>query len=697
MAGPYATSAGSRYPPGAVADAGGVNFSVYTREAVAVDLLLFERSDSPAPFQIISLDPTVNRTYFAWHIYVHGLPPGVHHTWRADGPNDTAVSGLRFNRLKQLVDPWARAVTTDVWERLRAADPADAGHTSIRAMVLPPDDYDWEGDRPLNRALQDSVIYELHVGGFTRHPSSGVRHPGTFAGLIEKIPYLKGLGITDVELLPVMAFDEQDVPPGAAARGLRNYWGYSPHSFWSPHPGYCVTPQAGTHVREFRDMVKALHQAGIGVIIDVVFNHTAEGPEDGPTINYKGLGNSTFYHLDPADRRCYRDYTGCGNTVNCNHPMVAHFLEECLEYWVREMHVDGFRFDLASVLTRGEDGQPLANAPIVWAIELSDVLAHTRLIAEAWDAGGLYQVGAFPGMRWAEWNGRYRDLVRRFVRGDPGLVSEMATRLSGSSDLYQARGVLPVNSVNFVTCHDGFTLYDLVSYERKRNDANGQEGRDGSDDNLAWNCGVEGDTDDEAVAALRLRQCKNFVAILLLSQGVPMLLAGDELLRSQRGNNNAYCQDNGISWLDWGLAERNGAMLRFVRGMVALRRRHRSLRRERFLTGRPAAGSPMPDICWHGERLHDPPWGEPDARLLAFSLSGLGADEPALHVVLNMSDESRTVELPSLAGRAWHLAVDTAQSSPADLTEPDDQRPIGTERYAAQARSVVVLESRPRP
>jgi glycogen operon protein len=689
----FRTRPGWRYPPGASHDAAGTNFSVFSRNATGVELLLFERAESPEPFQSIVLDPEVHRTFFFWHVYVEGLPPGVHYTWRVDGPYEPARTGMRFDRGKELLDPWARAVTSRVWDRARASRPGDAGHTSMRAVVIR-DDYDWEGDTPLNRPFEETVIYELHVGGFTRHPSSGVAFPGTFAGLIEKIPYLKDLGVTDVELMPVMAFDEQDVPPGVAQRGLTNFWGYSSVGFYSPHPGFCVTPDLGSHRREFRDLVKALHRAGIGVIIDVVFNHTAEGGTDGPTLCFKGLGNEFFYHLAPADLSLYRDYTGCGNTVNCNHPFVTRYLVECLEYWVREMHVDGFRFDLASVLARGEDGAPLWHAPTPWNIEFSDTLAYTKLIAEAWDAGGLYQVGGFPGYRWAEWNGRYRDVVRRFVRGDRGLVGELATRLAGSSDLYASVGRLPINSINFVTCHDGFTLHDLVSYSAKHNEANGESNRDGVDDNLSWNCGVEGDTDDPAVSRLRRRQARNYLAILLLSQGVPMILAGDEVLRTQGGNNNAYCQDNPTGWLDWGLTEVNRDMLRFTRELIALRRRHASLMRRRFLTGQRRAGTRQPDICWHGARLFDPPWEETDARVLAFTLAAVGEGEDDLHVILNMSEESVHVALPDLPGRAWHRALDTWVASPGDILPPRVQPRVDGSTYRIYPRTVVVLEAR---
>jgi glycogen operon protein len=505
---------------------------------------------------------------------------------------------------------------------------------------------------------------------------------------MEKIPYLRELGVTHVELLPVMAFDEQDVPPGVAARGLRNYWGYSSYGFYAPHPRYCVDPAQAP--REFRDCVKALHEAGIGVILDVVFNHTAEGGTQGPTINFKAIAADIFYHRDANGG--YRDYTGCGNTVNCNHPLVTSFIVRCLEYWGGELGVDGFRFDLASVFARGEDGAVLANPPLPWSIELSPALVKRPLIAEAWDAGGLYHVGAFPGMRWAEWNGRYRDVMRRFVRGEPGLMGEVATRLAGSSDLYGG-GRLPASSVNFVTCHDGFTLYDLVSHEHKHNEANGEDNRDGSNDNLSWNCGAEGEIADPRILTLRRRQAKNFLAILFLSQGVPMFLAGDEVLRGQRGNNNAWCQDNELSWFDWRLTQTNHDMLRFVRELIALRKRHPGLRRRRFLTGRPAPGASLPDIAWHGERLHEPPWHDGGARLLAFTLAGVDPGEGPLHVILNMSDAARAVAVPELAGYAWWRALDTALAAPEDIAPPERQSAVEGDRYVAQARSVVVLEA----
>jgi isoamylase len=689
----YTVSPGRGFPFGATADEAGTNFSIWGLRSTGAELLLFESAGSREPFQVIRLDPVENRTYYSWHVYVEGLPPGIHYAWRLSGPDDTSKSGFRFDGRKGLVDPYARAVSHLLWNRRLASRPGDNIASSIRGIVVPADRYDWEGDRPLNRAPEQSIIYEMHVGGFTRHPSSKVRRSGTFSGVIEKIPYLKSLGITDVELMPVMAFDEQDVAGSAGAGGLKNYWGYSTHSFFSPHPGYCVSPEKGTHIKEFRDMVKALHRAGIGVILDVVLNHTAEGNADGPTINFKGLGNRGFYHLDPENLSVYRDYTGCGNTVNCNFPIVSAFLIDCLEYWVREMHIDGFRFDLASVLARGYDGEPIHYAPMPWQIELSDILGNTRLIAEAWDAGGLYQVGEFPGFRWAEWNGRYRDVIRHFVRGDAGLIGEVATRLSGSSDLYEPGGRLPVNSINFITCHDGFTLWDLVSYNEKHNEANAQDNLDGSDDNASWNCGMEGETDIPEILALRRRQAKNFMAVLFLSQGVPMILSGDEVLRTQQGNNNCYCQDNEISWFDWGLNRENGEMLLFTKKMIAFRRRHPSLMRKQFLKGR-SNGGDLPDITWHGVKLNEPRWDDPDAKMLAFTLAGATEAEEHLHVMLNMSDGTVQMELPAVSGRSWYRAVDTSLPSNSAILEARRQPRTVQRFYSVAPRSVVVLEAR---
>ena len=674
---------GRRYPPGASVVDEGINFSIYSRHATGATLLLYADGSSERPFQVIELDPALNHTFFSWHVLVVDLPPGTRYTWRMQGPWDPSGHGWMFDERVELVDPWARSIDATRWDRAARCGDGARAHDSVRGIVLA-DDYDWQGDEPLRMPSEDTVIYELHVGGFTRHPSSGVRHPGGFLGLIEKIPYLRDLGITHVELMPVMAFDEQDVPGSVSQAGLRNFWGYSTHSFFAPHPGFCVDLEQQR--REFRDMVKALHRAGIGVLLDVVFNHTAEGGQGGPVINFKGIGNETFYILDAENRARYLDFTGCGNTVNANHPFVARYIIDCLEYWVRDMHVDGFRFDLASALARDDSGAPMHHPPVLWGIELSDVLAGSKIIAEAWDAAGLYHVGSFPGYRWMEWNGRYRDDLRAFVRGDPGLIDDIATRIAGSSDLYQANLRHPINSINFVTCHDGFTLLDLVSYDRKHNEANHEGNNDGCNHNLSWNCGAEGDTDDADILALRRRQAKNFLAILMLSQGIPMISAGDEMLRSTGGNNNTWCQDNAVGWIDWSLVEQNADMLRFVAGLIALRRRHRSLRRRHFLG--------VDDIDWYGTLGEPPAWGDANARELAFTLHARDADEPPLHVMLNVGFKACTFAIPVLPGWSWGIAVDTHAPSPSDLVAPARQRRIGARRWRVADRGLLVLEGR---
>ncbi len=689
----YSIRPGSHTPPGVHVDEEGINFCIFSRHATRVELVLYETGASTEPFQLIALDPEVHRTFFFWHVFVENLEPGVHYTWRVDGPGDTEHTGFRFNPNKELLDPWARAVNDQHWSREQACHPHENRQTAMRAVVAS-DHFDWQGDEPLNHSLEHSIIYEMHVGGFTRHSSSGATHPGTFSAIIEKIDYLKDLGITDVELMPVMAFDEQDVPLGTKQRGLRNYWGYSTHSFYSPHPRYCVSTDPTQHPNEFREMVRALHQAKLGVILDVVFNHTAEGGEGGPTINFKGLDNEIFYHLDPADRRKYLDFTGCGNTVNCNHPLVTRYITASLAYWVRQMHVDGFRFDLASVFARGEEGRPMYNAPLPWAIAFSRTLARTRIIAEAWDAGGLYQVGAFPGFRWSEWNGRYRDTIRRFARGDKGLVKDVATALAGSSDLYHHQGRLPTNSINFVTCHDGFTLNDLVSYSHKHNEDNGENNRDGQNDNFSDNYGIEGPSSNATIRALRRQQARNMMTLLMLSQGVPMLSMGDEVLRSQHGNNNGYCQDNEISWLNWHLLDENRDMLRFVKHIIALRKRHASLQRHRFLTGKVNPNRGIRDIEWHGPRLNEPLWDDPDGQILVFTLAGTTPAEDDLHVVCNMADAAWTAPLPRIAHRKWFRAVDTSRASPEDILPPREQPLINATGYQVRPHSVVVLEAR---
>jgi len=681
--------AGRPHPLGATPFPDGVNFSVFSQHATGVELLLFEAHDQENPSQVITLDPFSNRSFAFWHCFVEGLEPGAHYAYRIDGPF-SVEEGHRFNRNKVLIDPYARGNTDALWNRIDACSMADNLPTSMRSVVIDISDYDWEGDEPLRHPMSETIIYEMHVGGFTRSLSAKVRHPGSFKAVIDKIPYLKDLGITAVELLPVFEFDDSN-PLRVMADGqiLTNFWGYSTLGFFAPEGSYCVTPEAGTHINEFRDMVKALHQADIEVILDVVFNHTDEGNHLGPTISFKGFDNSIYYHLVVDDKEYYLDYTGCGNTVNCNHPIMEKFIRECLEFWVNEMHVDGFRFDEGSILSRGEDGMPMQHPPVLWTIELSESLADTKLIAEAWDAAGLYQIGYFPGYRWAEWNGRYRDTIRRFVAGEPGIVGEFATRLAGSADLYQRSGRLPVNSINFITCHDGFTLNDLVSYNEKHNEANGENNRDGSDNNISWNCGIEGDTNDPTVDAFRTRQVKNFMAILLLSKGVPMILGGDEMRRTQQGNNNAYCHNNDISWYDWSRLDRYREVYRFVKKMIAFRKHHHILERRTFF-GSETDHSAIPEVSWHGCQLNAPGWNDPQCRVLAVTLNG-GSLKQDIHIIFNMEDADLIFELPSIAGCCWGKALDTGLPSPEDITEVGQEIPVASATLNVKARSIVVL------
>jgi glycogen operon protein len=502
--------------------------------------------------------------------------------------------------------------------------------------------------------------------------------------LVEKIPYLKELGITTVELLPVFQFDPQDAPEGRV-----NYWGYQPVSFFAPHGAYSSRKSPLAVLDEFRDMVKAFHSAGIEVILDVVFNHTAEGGDDGPTLCYRGLANN-FYYLLTQDKSHYANYSGCGNTLNANQPIVRRMIQDSLRYWVMQMHVDGFRFDLASILSRDETGNPLPNPPVLWDIESDPLLAGSKLIAEAWDAAGLYQVGSFVGDTWQEWNGRFRDDVRRFVKGDKGTVSAIASRLLGSPDIYGHKEREPEQSVNFVTCHDGFTLNDLVSYNHKHNEDNGEDGRDGSNDNLSWNCGMEGLTDDPGIEALRNRQVKNFFTMELLAAGTPMLLMGDEVRRSQQGNNNAYCQDNEISWFDWSLLERYGDILRFVQQLNALRQRRDVVAEEDRLSLNDLLRRAR--IDWHGVALNHPDWSV-DSHALAFTLRSLH-HRHLIHGMLNAYWEPLTFELPALPAenrQNWRRCIDTALVSPDDIHSWEKAPLIEQATYEVQARSVVLL------
>jgi glycogen operon protein len=665
---------------------GGVNFSVFSKHATGIDLLLFDDGDATTPARMIQFDPRADRTYHYWHKFVPGLGAGQVYGFRVHGPFDPE-RGLRFDGEKVLLDPYGLAVAVPAgYDRGAASRPGDNAAAAMKSVVADPGRYDWEGDLPLGRPFAETVIYELHVRGFTRHPSSGVSadRRGTYAGLIEKIPYLKDLGITAVELLPVFQFDPHDAPAGRV-----NYWGYQPVSFFAPHHAYSSRKTPLGALDEFRDMVKALHRAGIEVILDVVFNHTSEGAADGPTFCFRGLGNDVYYILN-RNKAEYADYTGCGNTLNANYPIVRRLILDSLRYWVGEMHVDGFRFDLASILSRDDAGRPLPNPPVLWDIESDPLLAGTKLIAEAWDAAGLYQVGSFIGDTWQEWNGLFRDDVRQFVKSDPDTVPSLATRFLGSPDLYHHEDREAEQSINFITCHDGFTLNDLVSYNGKHNEANGEANRDGANDNASWNCGVEGPTDDPGIEALRNRQVKNFFAILLLSAGTPMLLMGDEVRRSQQGNNNAYCQDNELNWLDWGLLERHADIHRFVRALSAFRQR-----RDVVATGASLTLNRLLQqarITFHGVKLGQPDWNV-QSHSLAVTVRTLGG-RFLLHGIFNAYWEPLGFELPAVpqgAGDTWRCCIDTARPSGDDIRPWETAPAVATGPYVAQPRSVVLL------
>jgi len=676
----------SSSPLGATPSAAGVNFSVFSRHATGVQLLLFDRVDDAKAARVVRLDPSIDRTYYYWHVFVPGIRPGQLYAYRVEGPFDPPT-GMRFDPSKILLDPYGRGVVVpEAYGRDAARRLGDNSGTAMKSVVVDVSAYDWDGDVPLRRPSARTIVYEMHVAGFTRHPSSGISEKtrGTFAGVIEKIPYLQRLGITAVELMPIFQFDRQDAPPG-----LVNYWGYAPVSFFAPHQGYSSSRNPLGAVDEFRDMVKALHRAGIEVILDVVFNHTAEGDHRGPTLSFRGLDNATYYMLD-ADRSRYANYTGTGNTLNANHPIVRRMILDSLRYWVEAMHIDGFRFDLASVLDRDESGNIMPDPPVLWDIESDPVLAGTKLIAEAWDAAGLYQVGTFTGDAWKEWNGRFRDDVRRFFRGDNGSVGRVADRLLGSPSIYGHKDREPEQSVNFVTCHDGFTLNDLVSYDRKHNEANHEGNRDGSEDNLSWNCGVEGPTEDPGIEKLRTRQVKNFLAVTLLSVGMPMLLMGDEVRRTQGGNNNAYCQDNETSWFDWTLVPEYADVHRFVT-MLNVHRIFRDVEPER----QQLALSQLirqADITWHGVQLYEPDW-RPSSHSLAFTAK-LMTQRVGVHVILNAYWEPLDFELPSNADgihAPWRRWIDTFLDSPHDIVDWDAAPVVSGRRYRAEPRSVVVL------
>jgi isoamylase len=699
------TSPGRYYPLGATLMRDGVNFALYSEHAQEVFLLLFS-SEEGGPTDIIELE---SRTKYIWHVFVSGLGAGQLYAYKVRGDHDPR-QGLRFNEHKLLIDPYAKALTgkfvnkdnlllpyvPNTEERDLSLDLRDNTALVPKSIVID-DTFDWQGDAPPNIPFEKTVIYEVHLKGFTAHASSGVSKPGTYLGFIEKIPHLVSLGVTAVELLPVQEFCVEDF---LLAKGLTNYWGYSTIGFFAPESSYSTGASPGSQVSEFKTLVRELHKAGIEVILDVAYNHSAEGNELGPSLCFKGIDNPTYYCLTGSGREPYRyymNYTGCGNTMNLAHPAVIRLVMDSLRYWAGEMHVDGFRFDLASVLGR-EDGLFRKSASFFDAISQDPALNHVKLIAEPWDLG-TYEVGGFP-VDWSEWNGRFRDTTRKFVKGDAGQARDLGWRLTGSADLYADDGRSAYNSINFITCHDGFTLYDLLSYNTKHNEANAEGNRDGTDDNNSWNCGAEGDAKEPGILRLRKQLAKNHICHLLLSSGTPMLLGGDEFLRTQKGNNNAYCQDNDLAWFDWGEAGRNGDFLRFVQKTVAFLKRYPILQRRKFFLGRDLNANGVPDLAWFDENGATPDWNNPELRTICLQLDGGEAQSDKgdylLYFILNADPAVRFVRLPSISnGKKWMRVIDTSLKAGEDLLEEGQEITIDpAEFYIANPRSTVVLLGR---
>jgi isoamylase len=691
----YKLRPGRTMPFGATFVPGGVNFSIFSRSAKSCSLVLFEKGAATPKVEIPFLDAFRIGNVFSMIVFDLDFED-LEYGYRMDGPF-APQEGHRFDPSKILLDPYARAIGgRATW---RAKPNWDNVYPHRAMLVL--DDFDWEGERPLELPAEDLIIYEMHARSFTAHPSSGVKAPGTFGAIRDKIPYLKELGVNCVELMPIYEFDEFENSRPSSHTGdlLLNYWGYSTVGFFAPKAGYAATGRLGMQVDELKTLVKELHKSGIEVMLDVVFNHTAEGNEYGPTISFRGLDNKTYYMLTPEGY--YFNFSGTGNTLNCNNPIVRNMVLDCLRYWAAEYHVDGFRFDLAAILGRDQNGAPLSNPPLLESLAYDPILAKCKLVAEAWDAGGLYQVGSFPAFgRWAEWNGKFRDAIRKFLKGDPGMVGEMAQRVQGSPDLYASARRGAAASINFITCHDGFTLADLFSYNDKHNEANGEDNRDGANDNNSWNCGWEGPTDDSEVMSLRQRLMKNAMAILLISRGVPMILMGDELARTQLGNNNTYCHDNALNWLDWSLRETSEELFRFTRGLIGFRKAHPVLRSAEHFRNVDYVGSGYPDISWHGVKAWAPDWSG-YSRTLAFMLCGRHARGGAVtddyvHVMMNMHWDAVVFEVPVLPeGMTWRVFANTGAEPPDDIwahgAEPllEDQR-----QFLTGPRSVAILVGR---
>ena len=679
-------------PIGATVLPDGVNFSIFSRHASSVDLIieLFEKDDTVTESYSFSLLPNYNRTGDIWHILLPVYWKRIRYGYCIDGLSDPIGSGTLYNKNNILIDPYCRKLAPRGW-----GEPSNYGISPC--CYIPGHSFDWQGEAPLKRPLSETIIYELHVRGFTNSPSSDTTSPGTYRAIIEKIPYLQSLGITAVELMPVAEFDENDNRFSNPETGdlLKNFWGYNSVNFFSLKSGYASDTAA--HILEFKEMVQALHRAGIEVILDIVFNHSGESGYDGNTTSFRGIDNPIYYLLDPATRK-YMNFSGCGNTMNCNHPVVRELIRSALRYWVIEMHIDGFRFDLASILGRDQQGNVLPDPPMLELIAEDPVLRDIKIIAEAWDAAGLYQVGSFStDSRWSEWNGRFRDDVRSFFAGKENSVTGLATRIAGSSDLYQPSSRGPSNSINLITSHDGFTLYDLVTYEQKYNHQNGENNKDGENHNISWNSGVEGETDSPDIEKLRFCRIKSFAVVLLLSQGVPMITAGDEFGRSQKGNNNAWCQDNEISWLDWDLADKNSDLLRFFKNLIALRKNHKIFRRDKFFSLRTASGEA--EIIWQSLKPGETDWS-PGCHHLGFLLNGSVVQDHHFFVMLNGSkDKAAEFTLPAPPNpnseEKWYKIINTAKSSPEDFVSTQHATPYHAgDAVIVEPMAAIVLQTR---
>lgn len=702
----YITKCGNSFTLGASLTKDGVNFAIYSRDATRITLFIFDDETSSSPCASFDLDANDNKTGDIWHIEVCGLKAGALYLYKADGPYDP-TKGLRFNYHKYLFDPYAKAFSKGSVFRSynnlhKAGFSTNKGGELFdlsdfpKCVVVDDNDFDWEGDRPLNYPLENTVIYETHLQGFTASKTSGLTEElsGTYKGFTSKIDYLKELGITSVELLPVFEFDENENGNLNPRTGepLVNYWGYSTIGFFSPKTSYAANKKPGQSVNEFKQMVKELHKAGIEVILDVVYNHTAEGNEHGYTFEFRGLQNDVYYSLPSYEKQYYMNYSGCGNSMNCNHPVVYQLILDSLRYWVTQMHVDGFRFDLASILTRNQNGEVPQFPPLTTAINEDPILSKTKIIAEPWDCAGLYQLGGFPGgSRWSEWNGRFRDDMRRFIRGDECAATAAATRLAGSSDCYNHSSRTPLASINFVTAHDGFTLNDLVSFNNKHNEENGENNRDGSDDNLSYNHGFEGHTINPKIEKLRENKIRSFFIYLMLSQGVPMMLYGDEIRRTQNGNNNAYCQNNETAWMDWALKEKNEGLFRFVKNLIALRKNNAIFRRKEFFGENNTSNQ---EIDWYDINAKTPDW-EKQKRFLACKLCDKN-ENVDFYIATSMEIYDLTITLPALSGnKKWYRVADTDFESPKDILESGKEELLTEQRrYVLVSGSSVILMSK---